>query len=360
VRGGFYFTPRQAFTAIAVALAGLLVGLIIYLIFFLGGGPGLSTRGGDVKAGIRPIFTIEGPGTGASPRFQRPMGAAFGIDGRIYVTDTGNNRVCVFDSSGRFLFEFGAFGVGKPLPGAKNTNKPGRLNYPVGIAADDNGTVYVASFRNDQIAVFDPDGKPLRTFPDNRRPTGKGSSGQDGQGIAVTDVSVRDGKVYATDTYQVFVFDLTGKVLAQFGKPGVGPGDLDHPNGVTADGKGRIWVSDSNHARVSVFGPDYKVRFSVGKDLATPVGATETVAGTAMSLPRGITTLDDDSTIVVDAFNFELVHISPVGEVIGRYGERGVAPGQFNFPNDVDASGSLLLVTDKENNRVQVVELVGR
>jgi hypothetical protein len=360
VKGGLYLTPRQAFTAIAVALAGLLVGLIVYLVFFLGGGPGLSTRGGDVKAGIRPVLSIEGPGTGKSPRFKRPLGAAFGVDGRIYVTDTGNDRVCVFDASGRFLFEFGSFGVDKPLPGAKNTYRPGSLNYPVGISTDKNGTVYVASFRNDHVAVFDPDGKPLRTFPDNRKPTGKGSSGQDRQGIAVTDVSVRDGKVYATDTFQVFVFDLTGTLLAQFGKPGVGPGDLDHPNGVTADDKGRAWVSDSNHARVSVFGPDYKVLFNVGKTLAPPTDATPTVSASAMALPRGITTLDDGSVIVVDAFNFELVHISSSGEVIGRYGERGVAPGQFNFPNDVDASGSLLLVTDKENNRVQVVELVGR
>jgi sugar lactone lactonase YvrE len=355
---GYHLTPRQAFTAIAVALAGLLVGLVVYLVFFLGGGPGLSTRGGDVKAGIRPVLTIEGPGVGAFPRFERPMGAAFGIDGRIYVSDTGHNRVCVFDSDGRFLFEFGRFGVGKPLPGARNTAKADSLNYPVGISTDENGTVYVASFRNDQIAVFDPDGKPLRAFPDNKAPTGQGSSGQDGQGIAVTDVSVRGGKVYATDTYQVFVFDLAGTVLAQFGKPGVGPGDLDHPNGVTADSKGRVWVSDSNHARVSVFGPENRVLFNVGKVPSGSGDGTPTTPGSVMSLPRGITTLDDASAIVVDAFNFELVHIAPTGEVIGRYGERGVAPGQFNFPNDVDAAGSLLLVTDKENNRVQVVELV--
>jgi hypothetical protein len=204
--------------------------------------------------------------------------------------------------------------------------------------------------------VFDPDGKPLRSFPDNQKPTGKGSSGQDGQGIAVTDVTVRDGKVYATDTYQIFVFDLAGTLLAQFGRPGTGPGAIDHPNGVTADTKGTIWVADSNHARVSVFGPDYKVRFNVGK---IPAGSGDT-SGSVMSLPRGITTLDDGSAIVVDAFNFDLVHISPTGAVIGRYGERGVEPGQFNFPNDVDASGRLLVVADKENNRVQVVEIVNR
>jgi sugar lactone lactonase YvrE len=346
-------TPRQTFIGVAIALGVVLVGLMVYLLFFLGSG-GLLTSGGEVRAGIRPLLTIEGPGAGRYPRFDRPMGAAFGIDGRIYVSDTGHDRVCVFGSDGRFLFEFGTFGVDKPLPGAANTYRPGCLNYPVGITTDDNGTVYVASFRNDHVAVFAPDGTPLRTFPDNHRPTGKGSSGQDGQGIAVTDVFARDGKVYATDAYQVFVFDLAGTLLAQFGRPGVRPADLDHPNGVAADSEGAVWVSDSNHSRVSVFGPDRALRFNVGR---IPDGTDDT-SGTLLSLPRGITTLDDDSALVVDAFEFDLVRISRDGKVLGRYGERGVLPGQFNFPNDVDADGRRLLVTDKENNRVQVVEIV--
>lgn len=40
------------------------------------------------------------------------------------------------------------------------------------------------------------------------------------------------------------------------------------------------------------------------------------------------------------------------------YGERGVEPAQFNFPNDVDAAGNRLVVADKENNRAQLVEMV--
>jgi hypothetical protein len=78
------------------------------------------------------------------------------------------------------------------------------------------------------------------------------------------------------------------------------------------------------------------------------------------SLPRGLTTLGNGDIMVADSFNFDIVRVSADGKLIGRYGERGVAPGQFNFPNDVDASGSRLVVTDKENNRVQVVEIVSR
>lgn len=359
---GLYLTPRQAFGAIAATLAVLLVALVVYLLLFMNPGTGLVSRGGAMKSGIRPLFVIDGPGTGAYPRFDRPMGAAFGLDGRIYVSDTGHDRVCVFDANGTFLFEFGTFGVAKPLPGAKGTWEPGKLNYPVGIDVDEDGTVYVASFRNDQIQVFDASGKPLREFPDAHKPTGKGSSGQDGKGIAVTDVVVRNGKVYATDTYQVFIFDTAGKLLQQFGKPGPGKGDLDHPNGVAVDDEGLIYVSDSNHARVSAFAKDLSLRWSLG----TIPGASGTTSGSVdsapsvFSLPRGLTTLDGGDVLVVDTFNFDLVRATPSGKVVGRYGERGVEPAQFNFPNDVDAAGDRLVVADKENNRVQVVEIVAK
>jgi len=353
-RRGLYLTPRQAFAGIAIVLGLLLIALLIYALFFMGKSGGLVTRGGSVQAGIRPLFVIDGPGTGTYPRFDRPMGAAFGLDGRIYVTDSGHNRVCVFDSTGAFLFEFGTFGVAKPLPGAKNSWAPGKLNYPVGIDADQDGTVYVADFRNDQVQAFDPDGKPLRSFPDPQKPTGKGSSGQDGTGIAVTDVSARGGKVYATDTYQVFVFNSDGSLVTQFGKPGGGPSDLDHPNGVAVGEDGSVYVSDSNHARVTAFTAGGMLMWNYG---SPPEGSGES-SSAALSLPRGLTTLDNGDIVVVDAFNFDLARITAAGKLVGRYGGRGVEPGQFNFPNDVDSSGNRLVVADKENNRVQVVEIV--
>ena len=346
-------TPREVLTAVAVLLGIVLLLLIAYLLFLLSRGSTLITRGGQAKAGIEPLFVISGPGTGPNPRFSRPMGSAFGSDGRIYVSDTGNNRVCVFDSAGKFLFEWGGFGVAKPLPGAKDTWAPGKLNYPVGIDVDEDGVVYVADFRNDQVQAFSSQGRFLRAFPDNHKSTGKGSSGQDGQGIAVTDVTARGKRVYATDTYQIFVFDRDGKLLRQFGKPGTGPTDLDHPNGVATDDKGGLYVSDSNHARVIAFGSDLRRRWTVG---AIPRGMNDTTSSPVM-LPRGIAAGDDGSVYVVDSFAFDIIEISKAGKIAARYGERGVDPGQMNFANDVDVRGDRLVIADKENNRVQVVRL---
>ncbi|HEX9094360.1 MAG TPA: 6-bladed beta-propeller [Coriobacteriia bacterium] len=350
----FRVSARDALFASAVLLIILLVALVAYLVLSLGASTSIVQRGGPAVARIQPLLTIDGPGTGKSPRLSRPMGVAFGPDGRIYVTDTGNNRVCVFGADGKFQLEFGSFGVAKPLPGAKDTWKPGRMNYPIGIDVDSNGTVYIADFRNDQVQAYTSGGKFLRSFPDPRKVTGRGSSGQDGTGIAVTDVAVRDGKVYATDTFQIFVFDTEGKLLSQFGKPGAGPGDLDHPNGVAVDGRGRVYVSDSNHARVLAFDPDRRLKWAVGN---IPAGMNDTTSS-PLALPRGLAVADDGSIYVADAFSFEIVQISAEGLIVQRFGERGVDPGQMNFPNDVDVSGDRLLIADKENNRVEVVRLV--
>ncbi|MDZ4179903.1 MAG: SMP-30/gluconolactonase/LRE family protein [Coriobacteriia bacterium] len=352
-RGRFALTPRRAFALLAVVLAIILVALIVYLLWFLGRPEVLTSRA--VVQGVQPVWQVYGPGEGEQPLFDRPMGVAVGPGNRIYVTDGQNNRVCAFDSQGRFLFEFGGFGIAKPAPGAKSTYEPGLLNYPVGIDTDSEGNVYVASFRNDTIEVFDSEGAALRQFPDPQVPTGKGSSGYMGGGIAVTDVAVNGDRIYATDAYQVFVFTLEGELLDQWGKPGIEPGDLDHPNGIAVSRDGKVvYVSDSNHNRVTAFAPDGAVLWQVGEIS----GGIEDKAAREIELPRGLSVLSDGSVLVADAFAFTLVRISAQGEIIGRYGERGVDPGQFNFSNDVESFRGFVAVADKENGRLQVIRLV--
>ena len=337
-----------------VALMVILVALIAVLIWITQP-PGITQRGGTIQAGIEPIMALYGPGSGSKPLFDKPMAATWGSDGRIYVADSKNNRIVVFDAGGRYRSTFGTFGVAKPPAGTKVTWKPGQLNYPIGVATDTNGDVYVADFNNDSISVFDAKGTFLRRFPDPYRPTGLGSSGAGNTGIAVTAVAVSGGKVYATDAYQVFVFDTQGKLLKQFGRPGSGPGDLDHPNGIAVDSKGRMYVTDSNHGRVTAFSPDGAVLWTVG----SPTTSLTAVSSNPFVLPRGIAVLSDGSILVADPLAHKLVKLSSSGKFLADYGDRGEEPGQLNFPNGIAARGGLILIADKENNRVQAVKLVG-
>lgn len=349
----WHLTPRQAFTLIGVVLAIALIALVLYLLLYLSPAGFTELLPDTGAGGLRPIMIIRGPGTGENPSFSRPMGAAFSPKGDIYAVDTENNRVCVFDDNGKYLFEFGGFGVAKPAQGVEATWDEGELNSPLGIDIDQDGTVYVADFHNDSISVFDADGTFLRRFPDPALVVGRGASGQDGTGIAVTDVAVLDGKVYATDTYQVLIFTTEGELLGQFGKPGLEPGDLDHPNGIDVDQAGVIYVADSNNNRVTAFDFEGAVLWSVGERVTEVAREVEYTFG----LPRGIALTEDDTLLVVDTFEFDVAETAEQG-VVARYGSRGVEPGQFNFANSIDIKGPYVVIADKENDRIQVLELV--
>jgi len=81
-----------------------------------------------------------------------PVDAAVGPDGRLYVVDSGNFRVAVFDRDGKYLFDFGSAG-----------KRPGQFARPKEIAIDTHGRVYVADAGHGDVQVFDAQGKFLFT-----------------------------------------------------------------------------------------------------------------------------------------------------------------------------------------------------
>ncbi len=74
-------------------------------------------------------------------------------DGRLYLPETGNHRVDVFDLNGRFLFDFGSLGAA-----------PGQFNTPEAAKFNSEGKLYVSDLKNDRVQIFDKDGKFLSAF----------------------------------------------------------------------------------------------------------------------------------------------------------------------------------------------------
>ena len=71
--------------------------------------------------------------------------------GDVVVSDTGNNKIKVYDSGGRFKFEFGSHG-----------NEDGKFHDPKGVCIGNNGEIYVSDLLNDRVQVFDPIGNFIR------------------------------------------------------------------------------------------------------------------------------------------------------------------------------------------------------
>ncbi len=82
--------------------------------------------------------------------FGAPEGVALDQDGNVYVTDTLNNRVEIFDADGNFISLFGKHGDG-----------PGYFARPKGIAVDSDGHIWVADAMEDRLQVFNREGQLL-------------------------------------------------------------------------------------------------------------------------------------------------------------------------------------------------------
>ncbi|HXY13286.1 MAG TPA: 6-bladed beta-propeller [Terriglobales bacterium] len=85
--------------------------------------------------------------------FSLPTGVAVDKDGNVYVTDTLNNRVEIFDAEGTFISEFGKPGDG-----------PGRFARPKGITVDGDGHIWVADEVQCRVQVFNKEGQLLIYF----------------------------------------------------------------------------------------------------------------------------------------------------------------------------------------------------
>ena len=97
-------------------------------------------------AGKRHTLTSEG-------NFSLPTNAAVDKDGNVYVTDTLNDRVEIFDADGEFVSTFGTAGDG-----------PGHFARPKGIAIDSDGHIWVADEVQSRVQVYDKQGRLLIYF----------------------------------------------------------------------------------------------------------------------------------------------------------------------------------------------------
>jgi uncharacterized protein (TIGR03663 family) len=190
-----------------------------------------------------------GVAVGAEGLFWGPRDIATDAAGNVYVTDTGNKRVQVFDSGGQFLDQWGGFGV-----------EDGQMDEPVGIAIDQEGNIYLADTWNQRVQKFDAPPLPPPTSGGEgaRFVTKWPITGWYGQSVVNKPyLAVAEGRVYVTDPegYRVLVFDQSGEFVATFGEYGFDSKSFALPTGITVDGEGNVYVIDSANHRVMKFAP---------------------------------------------------------------------------------------------------------
>ena len=225
-------------------------------------------------------FGSEGKGKG---QFSYPSGVALDSDGCIYVSDFGNQRIQKFTFDGQYIKSVNGKVIGQNLfdfpRGLKvNNNKlyvcdstnnrilvfdrelnyitriggsegsgPGQFKWPHDIAWDSSSMLYVADKGNGRIQVFDEDGRYVREF-------GQWGSGH-GELSRPHYIDVARDLVYVSewDNNHVSVFDTSGRFVCTVGREGRGPGELRLPFGISVSEDHFVCVCDCSNNRVQIF-----------------------------------------------------------------------------------------------------------
>ena len=201
--------------------------------------------GGDILVADSQLGFVTRLDAGGNPRrgigrgvLKRPTGLAYDPLGkRIYVSDTAEHDIKVFDDDGRLLKSIGRRGEEK-----------GEFNFPTHIAFA-RGELYVADTLNSRIQVLSDEGAVVkRSF--GALGTSVGNLVRP-KGVAVDG----EGNIYVVESYNdhLRVFNRGGELLLAIGGNGQDAGKFELPAGVWIDSGNRVFVADMFNARVAIF-----------------------------------------------------------------------------------------------------------
>ena len=248
-----------------------------------------------------------GSGGASDTHFRVPVAVAVSAaDNRIYVADSMNNRVQVFDGTTRnYIATLGTTGS----KGASNTQFNGPTS--VAVSAADN-RIYVADSGNHRVQVFD---STTRNYIATLGTTGSaGVSDTQFNGPSGVAVSAADNRIYVVDqgNHRVQVFD--GPIsnygliatLGTTGSPGASNTQFNSPWGVAVSAAdNRIYVVDTGNHRVQVFDGTRNYEFIA--TLGTPGSAGRD--NTEFNGPTGVAISADGIHIYVADFSNNRVQV---------------------------------------------------
>jgi DNA-binding beta-propeller fold protein YncE len=181
------------------------------------------------------MFCFEGSG-----HIEEPYYIMVDAIGLIYLIDIEFGKVKIFNYRGEFrnYFDF--------------SSVPGPSVKPFSMTTDADGKLYFLDLSVPRILVFSADGRFLRSLGEKGYGRGKLSSPA---GIAVD----RSGKIYITDrtSIPVQVFDSKGEFLYGWGAHDIGAQNFSNPSGIAIDGKGRIFVVDTLRQDIKIFDHEF-------------------------------------------------------------------------------------------------------
>jgi streptogramin lyase len=308
--------------------------------------------------------------TGTAAQFSSPAGVAVDGSGNVYVVDQTDDTIRKVTPAGVVTTLAGTASTPGTIDG---TGTGARFSSPYGIASTQGGTVYVADTANETIRMITPAGV-VTTIAG----TAKSEGSMDGTGSAarfkfpIALAVDRNGNVYVADygNDTIRLVSSAGVVTTLAGKVGVtgyvdGTGsaaEFNSPWGVSVDGSDNVYVGDLGNNTIRKITPAAVVSTLAGTPRTGHANGTGSAA--AFGFPSGIAVDSSGNMFVADQVNDEIRKITPSGVVTtlaGSPGNAGSADGtgsaaQFNYPFGVAVDGSgNVYVADAGNDEIRKV-----
>lgn len=274
----------------------------------------ISTIAGNGQTG----FSGDG-GPASQAVLNRPSAVVLDRSGNVYIADQMNNRIRKIEANGIISTI-----AGNGLAGFGGDYGPAAealLNRPSGVASDTAGNIYIADSYNNRVRKIAPGGI-ISTIAGNGQPgySGDGGFAADAglnrpSGVAVT----AQGNIYIADQLnnRIRKIDISGVITTVAGNgdacstSGCDIGDgrsaleasLYAPAGIAVDGRGNIFIADTNHSRIRKVDPTGGITTFAGMGQAGYSGDGGPAAQAGLNYPAGIAAGPSGKVYIADTKN---------------------------------------------------------
>jgi sugar lactone lactonase YvrE len=315
-------------------------------------------------------------GTGSAASFDTPGGIAVDTSGNLYVADSGNDLIRKITPARVVSILAGSAGTPDSIDG---TGSAARFDYPIGIAADTSGNLYVADTDNSTVRKITPAGV-VSTLAGSAN-FGRGSADGSGSAASFNDpegiTADAAGNLFVADSGNDTIRMITSAgVVSTFagtaGTPGSTNGTgaaagFNYPVGIAVDSSGNLYIADSGNDTIRKITSAGVVSTLAGT-AGTPGSANGTGATASFNAPTGIAVDAGGNLYVADTGNSTIRKITPAGVVTtiaGTAGTPGSADGtglaaSFYFPRGITVdTGGNLYIADSGNETIRKITSAG-
>ena len=264
---------------------------------------------------------------------------------RVYVSDPNNNQIGIYDFAGNTIA----------------TYSPGTLSDPNGLAVDGNGRIYIADSGNDRIVVINSD---LTLAGSMGGPGPNPQNLSNPHGVAIDTFGNAYVADTGNDKIKRYDSSFTYDASGSFGTTGSGAtGEFNNPLGIaiSQSGSNKIIVADTGNSRYQVFEQSY----SSGPPISiTPVAIPSLIvdgssSGTAFVSPASVAIDVKNNVYVADTGNDRIAIFREDGSFTSTYGSitnlnspYGIATYTQPESNPTN-NDALLFIADQNNSEVE-------